>query len=295
MEIGESKQPIEYILKIPIKSIEERLLNNFLFLKDENDFNKFYSEFNIDDEEKIIINMWEEIINYIYEEIFHCMSLSISDLKKSTKIKDKYPSDFNKIIQYLIYNKKYIKNADLKQENFYSYNFPNLYYKKGIFSGLLNFIPNFINCKQENDNESEFEEETLIRNDLSKNYIFQKIPENIEIINYKIFKNHCNAILIILNDVLNEEGKEIISRDEFTNIIREKYMNENQDEGKFKLVYGLQFEEEVFYYLKMTKQIIIFMVNGNDYFIFIRPTKNKDDSVTEEDIKIAKELIAEFY
>jgi hypothetical protein len=111
MEIGESKQPIEYILKIPIKSIEERLLNNFLFLKDENDFNKFYSEFNIDDEEKIIINMWEEIINYIYEEIFHCMSLSISDLKKSTKIKDKYPSDFNKIIQYLIYNKKYIKNS----------------------------------------------------------------------------------------------------------------------------------------------------------------------------------------
>ena len=37
------------------------------------------------------------------------------------------------------------------------------------------------------------------------------------------------------------------------------------------------------------------MVNGNDYFEFIRPTKNKDDSVTEEDIKIAKELIAEFY
>ena len=43
-------------------SVEIKLLNHFIFLKDENKFNKFYSEFDIEEEDKIIINMWEEII-----------------------------------------------------------------------------------------------------------------------------------------------------------------------------------------------------------------------------------------
>jgi hypothetical protein len=78
----------EYILGKSTKIIENNLLEHFIFLKDENKKIKFYSEFNIEDENNdIIINMWENIINYIYEEIFHCMSLSMSDLKLATRLK----------------------------------------------------------------------------------------------------------------------------------------------------------------------------------------------------------------
>ena len=57
--IDENKQKFKDIY---IKSIEEKILNHFVFLKDENKLNKFYSEFDIEDEDKMIINMWEEII-----------------------------------------------------------------------------------------------------------------------------------------------------------------------------------------------------------------------------------------
>ena len=49
--IDENKQKFKDIY---IKSIEEKILNHFVFLKDENKLNKFYSEFDIEDEDKMI-------------------------------------------------------------------------------------------------------------------------------------------------------------------------------------------------------------------------------------------------
>ena len=280
-------------------SVELKLLNHFIFLKDENKFNKFYSEFDIEEEDKIIINMWEEIINYIYEEIFHCMFLTILDLKKSVTIKNKFPSGFNKIMQYLIFTKKYIKDIDLRNENFYINNFPNLYSKKGYLSNIFSYFSNWKICRSgdnindEEDKNDEYEprRETSFRDDLSNNYLSEKIPENVIIINYKIFKNHCNAILFTLNDILSDEGEEIIAKDKFIDLIEKNYIDTDLENGKLKLNYGLQLIDETLFYLKHTKQIIIFQINENNYQEFIKISKNKDDCESEEDKKIAKNLL----
>jgi hypothetical protein len=297
--IDENKQKFKDIY---IKSIEEKILNHFVFLKDENKLNKFYSEFDIEDEDKMIINMWEEIINFIYEEIFNCMFLTISDLKQYTKIKDKFPSGLDKIIQYLIYNKKYITDKDLKNENFYISNFPNLYSKKGYLSSILNFFPNFNSCKSGNNNndnsnndELELDEETPVRKDLGNNYLSEKISENFKVINYKIFKNHCNAILFTLNDILSEEGEDIIIKDKLIDIMKKKYINTNLENGKFKLLYGMQLINEVLFYLKQTKQIIIFKINESKNIEFIKVCKNKADIESEVDKKTAENLLEEYY
>ena len=285
------------ILTISVKNVQNNLLKHFIFLKDENKRIKFYNEFKIDDENKIIINMWENIINYIYEEIFHCMSLTLSDLKKAVTINKKIPEDFNKIIHYLIYNKKYITIEDLTNENFYVQNFPHLYQKAGYISSFFNYMfPNSNYCKSGNggNNDLTEEEETLTRNDLSKDYTSYNFPENSILFNYKIFKNHCNAILITLKDILNEEGEEIIMKSTFIEIISKKYLLTNSDNGKFKLFYGKQNIDEALFYLYKTKQIIIFKIPENQDLEFFKIMENKDDIVTEVDINLAKKLYDDF-
>ena len=286
----------EYKPKLTSKEIEKKLLNHFTFLKDESNQNKFYSEFNIDDEDKMIINIWENIINYIYEEIFHCMSLSIINLKQSIQIKNKFPLNFELIIQYLVYNKKYILKEDLKNEKFYTYNFPHLFQKYSYFSNIYNYLPFFDFCKTEDNqnDENDLEEETKIRNDLNKNYLSLIIPDNSIIINYKIFKHHCDAILITLKDILHEKGNDIIIKNDFIDIISKEYINPNLDNGKFKLAYGLQLIEEAIFYLSHIKQIIIFKIKESKDIEFIKTSKNNDDIEKEEDIKTAKKLFEEF-
>ena len=285
------------ILTISVKNVQNNLLKHFIFLKDENKRIKFYNEFKINDENKTIIDMWENIINYLYEEIFHCMSLSISDLKKAVTINNKIPEDFNKIINYLIYNKKYITIEDIKDENFYVQNFPYLYPKKGYFSSIVTyFLPNSNYCKSGNgnDNNQIEEEETLTRNDLSKDYSSQDFPENSILFNYKIFKNHCNAILITLKDILNEEGEEIIMKSTFIEIVSKKYLLTNSDNGNFKLFYGIQNIDEALFYLYKTKQIIIFKIPEDKNLEFFKVVENKIDKETEDDVKLAKKLYEDF-
>ena len=285
------------ILTISVKNVKKNLLKHFIFLKDENKRIKFYNEFKINDENKTIIDMWENIINYLYEEIFHCMSLTISDLKKAVTINNKVPEDFNKIINYLIYNKKYITIEDIKDENFYVQNFPYLYPKKGYFSSIFNyFLPNSNYCKSGNgnDNNQIEEEETLTRNDLSKNYSSQDFPENSILFNYKIFKNHCNAILITLKDILNEEGEEIIMKSTFIEIVSKKYLLTNSDNGNFKLFYGIQNIDEALFYLYKTKQIIIFKIPEDKNLEFFKVVENKIDKETEDDVKLAQKLYEDF-
>ena len=285
------------ILTISVKNVKKNLLKHFIFLKDENKRIKFYNEFKINDENKTIIDMWENIINYLYEEIFHCMSLSISDLKKAVTINNKIPEDFNKIINYLIYNKKYITIEDIKDENFYVQNFPYLYPKKGYFSSIVNyFLPNLNYCKSGNgnDNNQIEEEETLTRNDLSKDYSSQDFPENSILFNYKIFKNHCNAILITLKDILNEEGEEIIMKSTFIEIVSKKYLLTNSDNGNFKLFYGIQNIDEALFYLYKTKQIIIFKISEDKNLEFFKVVENKIDKETEDDVKLAQKLYEDF-
>ena len=97
--------------------------------------------------------------------------------------------------------------------------------------------------------------------------------------------------MFTLNDILSDEGEEIIAKDKFIDLIEKNYLDINLENGKLKLNYGLQLIDETLFYLKHTKQIIIFQINENNYQEFIKISKNKDDCESEEDKKIAKNLL----
>ena len=72
-----------------------------------------------------------------------------------------------------------------------------------------------------------------------------------------------------MNDILSEEGEDIIIKDKLIDIMKKKYINTNLENGKFKLLYGMQLINEVLFYLKQTKQIIIFKINESKNIEFI--------------------------
>ena len=79
--------------------IEEKLLNQFYFLKEEQNSIKIFGEYNFDESEEIILEKWEKIIKYLLEDILCCMEISITDLKRFIKIKNIEPLVLNNTLK----------------------------------------------------------------------------------------------------------------------------------------------------------------------------------------------------
>ena len=156
--------------------VEEKLLHQFYFLKEEQNTIKIFGEYNFDESEEIILEIWQKIIKYLLEDILCRMEISITDLKRYTKIKNKEPLGLKNILIRLRYNKKYITLNDLNNEKFYEMNFPDLYPKEqSQSSSLFSFLPFSNWCrgeetnqnKNKNDNNKIAEEENSCRKDIS--------------------------------------------------------------------------------------------------------------------------------
>ena len=186
------------------KEIEEKILHNFYFLEQEGNLNKFYGEYkeqekfdkeDENEEEDIILENWEKIIKFILDDIFHCFYIKISDIRKYVTINGKQPIDINKIMKKLRMNFIYITISDLYNDNFYKYNFPDLYPQssaKAIFGYIsyLNPISSISKAKnmcrkEKNDKNENKIEKKNIRKDLSKD---EKIPKNSLLFNMNFFK-----------------------------------------------------------------------------------------------------------
>ena len=265
---------------------ENKILKHFNFLNDENNLKKIYDEYNFEKEKKKLTEIWENITKYIYEEISHSLALSLKDIKSLSIIHGHEPKGLNNILKYLRANLKYITKEDIKNNEFYEKNFPEIY--PPTPQSYWSYLPfmNILNCKEGKDenNDSEY-----IRKDISYN---DDIPENSILFNYEIFNTHCEALIMILNKILLENGQEIIRKDIALRNIREDY-SDNSKEGNIKLRYGMQNFEEVIYFLQKTKKIIIFEIEFKDQkYEFIKILKNNNDSVNEKDKKISKILIS---
>ena len=102
-------------------------------------------------------------------------------------------------MQELRMNFIYITISDLYNDNFYKYNFPDLYpqsYAKTILGYISYFNPfsaiskrKNIDREEKNDKNENKIEKKNIRKDLSKD---EKIPENSILFNYEIFQTHCD-------------------------------------------------------------------------------------------------------
>ena len=262
--------------------IENKILRHFNFLNDENNFQRIYDEYNFEEEKNKLTEIWENIIKYIYEEISHSLTLSLKNIKQLSKIHGREPLGLSNILQYLRANMKYITEEDIKSNEFYEKNFPELYPKPTSFMNYF-YLPTF--CREECKENKGIE---CLRKDISyKN----NIPENCILFNYDILNTHCEALIMVLNRILSEYGQEIIQKDIALKIIKEDYSDDSK-EGNIKLRYGDKNIDDVIYFLKKMKKIIIFEIELKDKkYEFIKLAKSKDDSENEKDKKIAKILI----
>lgn len=293
------------------KEIEEKILHNFYFLKQEENLNKFYGEYKEqekfdkedDNEEEgdIILENWEKITKFILGDIFHCFYIKISDIRKYATINGKQPIDINKIMQELRMNFIYITISDLYNDNFYKYNFQDLYpqsYAEAILGYISYLNPisaiskakNIKNmCREEKNDKNENKiEKKNIRKDLSKDEI---IPENSILFNYEFFQTHCDCFLMVIKDILEDNDSNVIREVELINNIKENYVeNErNRFSGKFKLRFGTKYLNETMFYLEKIKKIKTFYIQSNEKFVKVM--KNKDDIENEEDKKEAENIL----
>ena len=133
-----SKSDLEYNytnqLNLNQEEIEKKILNRFNFLQQEGGLHQFFSSYDFRIDEKNMVEIWEKIIDYLLTDIFSSFAITMSDLKKYTIIKNRIPMGLNNIMQQLRIEQKYITEEDLKSDNFYQLNFPDLYPKpKGMF------------------------------------------------------------------------------------------------------------------------------------------------------------------
>ena len=312
-EILEKDDDNEYKIKTELskEQIEEKILNHFYFLKEEKNLKKFYGEYNVkkktpyekeeeedeDEDGDIMLNIWGKIIKFLLEDILHCFYIKISDIIKYTTIKNEKPKAIEKIMQELRFHFVYISKIDLKSQNFYKDNFPDLYpqtnYIKNIF-GLLPF-PKMVNfCREENNEENGKENELVkksIRKDLSED---EKIPENSILFNYEIFKTHCDCFLLVIADILENNDAKVIKLDDLINNIKENYVENERNKygGKFKLNYGTQYLDETMIYLENIKKIKIFSLDFKKEIKFVKVLKDKDDLVNKDDKEEARIMLA---
>ena len=280
------------------KEIEEKILHRFYFLKEEENFNKFFNnDYNFEEKDSIMVEIWEKIIRYLLEDILERFAIKFSDLIEYSKINKKSPIGLNNILQKLRMHKIYISRRDLFEDNFYIYNFPDLY--PGYLKSAYNYATSFFKlkecCKQEENNNKKIEiGKTPTRQDLSEDEKFKKIPENSILFNYEIFETHCNALLLILSEILQDNDKKVIKKDDFIDRIKDEYTenDNNSFSNKLKLRYGNQCIDEALHYLVKIKKIIEFKVKSDKKsFEFIKIAKDKNDFVKEEDENEAKSIL----
>ena len=280
------------------KEIEEKILHRFYFLKEEENFKKFFdNDYNFEENNNIMVEIWEKIIKYLLEDILECFAIKYKDLIKYTMINNKSPIGLNKILQKLRMHKIYLSQEDLHNDNFYNYNYPDLY--PGYFTYIYNCATSFLTlkecCKEEENNKKKIDiENSPARKDLSNDEKFKKIPENSILFNYEIFETHCNALLLVLNEILQDYDKKVIKKDDFINKIKEEYIENNDNNSfgaKLKLRYGIRYIDDALYYLEKIKKIIKFDIKSDKNIEFIKIAKDINDVVSEEDKNEVKSIL----
>ena len=270
------------------EEVEKKLISRFPFLQQEAGLHDLFSSYDFRENERNMVEVWNKILDYIINEVFGSFAISMSNLKKYTLIKGRIPVGLNNIIQQLRIEGKFITEEDLKSDSFYKTFFPDLYpqEQKGYFSGfmsglksVLNFAGGKMGCKEENDANIE----KHLRTDISDSDKYKIIPEYSLIFHYENFRNHCNQILSILIEVLQDKEEEIISTNAFKKIINENYLkNDGDDEigERIILSYGLEYIDYVLYYLMKIKKIGLFAT-------LLSNIESKEKKIEEYSKKIA--------
>ena len=256
------------------EEVESMVFNKFEDLKNEETFHNYFCSYDFHDNERYMVDFWEDVLLYYYETVFSTFGLKIEDVMSYSKFKGKNPIGLENILIELRKEKKYVTSQDLKSEEFYKSKFPELYPKQGFFSGLTSGITSgiasglssgisYFGLWSNNNEEGE---------KLKKDEIY---------INYSMFVEHCENLTDFLSSILKEDDNEVIPKDEFIKVLKNSSIPYTTDHLDLCLTF-----------LEKTKKIAVFSVSPETNDIqCIKLLKDKNDQVNQKDRAIASILI----
>ena len=283
-------------LVISKEVVEKKLLKKFEFLNDPKQLHRLYVSYDYSENDENMVKTWDEILKYLFLNIFSTFGMKMSEIKKYTIINNQIPVGLNNIIQELRIRQKILTDVDILNQAYYNKYFPDLYpenNKQGwgtyIFSGiknLVNFSSSKIGCAEEKN-----EEEIVRRDDITENEKNQNFPDNTIIFNTEMLNKNCNEILKFLSEILQENDNEIISKKEFI-----KEINNTSNNGSMyndiNLPFGSIYIEYCLQYLQKLKKIAIFNIEHNSSKIeFIKLLISPKNTPNEKDKLTAQILI----
>lgn len=282
--------------------VEEKILSKFNFLNDKEQLHKFFSSYDFRPEEENMVKLWDQILKYLFLDLFSTFGMKLSEIKAYTVIHDYIPVGLNNLIQELRIRRKIITDFDITNKEFYIKNFPELYsndestsqsWGSYLLSGVKKIVffgGNKLGCK-ENNEEQDINKEK--REDISDEDKLLTLPDKTIIFNYELLKNNSNELLSFLSDILQENDNDIIANNEFIKEVQKASSNNNGGlYNGINLHFGTIYIDYCLLYLEKIKTISIFNVEENGKKVqFIKLMVGKNDIPKEKDIIIAKLMI----
>ena len=255
----------KYIPKIPKDEVEKKIFDHFQFLKDDKALHNCFTSYDFHENEKYMLESWQEILDFYFDSIFNSFGLRIKDVLEYSKFKNRRPLGLPNILLDLRKKNIYITDNDIYSEEYYQNFFPEICeknnsffsYLKNGFNGVINYAYNFAKG---------------IDNDEIK-----PLDENSILINVNLFMNHCNYDIMNSLYEFNKEQitNDVIIKNDFIEFIKK---NNNL---RFKDLYS----NLCLYFLNKTKRIILFNVKVENRNIeCIKIINNINDMVTKKDI-----------
>ena len=283
-------------LVISQENVEKKLLQKFQFLNDQRQLHNLFLSYDFRDNEENMVRVWEQILNYLYLDIFTTFGMKISEIKTYTMINNQIPTGLMNIIQELRIRQKLITDFDLTNQSYYYKYYPELYPEKSsqgwgtyIFSGVKNLI-NFGSIKM-GCAEEQNDDKIIKRDDISEDEKYNNLPANTIIFNYEMFKRNCKELLDFLSEVLQETDNEVITKKEFIKNVNNASSNGGMYNG-INLLFGSIYIDYCLIYLEKIKKIAIFTIEQDFRKIeFIKLLINPNDKPNEKDKITAQILI----
>lgn len=253
---------------------EEKIMTRFEILKDNKVFHNYFSSYDFHDNEKDMLEFWEDIIYYYYDSIFNTFAMKINNILEYCKFQNKKPIGLNNILIHLNCLEHFITEKEINDINFYKKNFPHLYNQNeswsSYFSNMAQSIFKMnIGCNSESNNF---------------NFENMKLEPNQLLIHFQMLQNHCEDLFNFLTEILREEDHEVIIKRDF---------NEQLIKRGNEIRFNNQYLDLCLKFLQGIKKISLFNVevNGNNIEC-IKILKNNNDTVSNKDITIINILIA---
>ena len=290
-------------IEINKDSVEKKILSRFQYLNDQQQLHYYFSSYDFRDEEESMVKVWQDLLLFLFKNIFSTFGMRISEIKNFTIIGNHIPCGLNNIIQELRIRKKLITDSDICGQQFYIQYFPELFSEKDtssqgwgsyLVSGVQNifkFGTDKLLCREDKQEEEEKKEER--RTDISDDDRYETLPENTIIFNYELLRKNCDELLKFLTEILLENDNEVISKDEFIKEVNN--VSNNNNGGRYNdidLNYGSIYIDYCLKFLSKLKKIFIFNIEEKGKTIeFLKVMITKNDSANDKDKTLANLML----